>query len=244
MASRSVPGVGRAKRGQANPMAAYRAGTRKSRSRSRSGPGYDRNKGNARTRFDVVIDYTSWDMNLAEAREFVRGTQMSFKKDVAKSFDSGSNMSNLMWSIQVDGDKAQKDLAKIVLPSLLDLQNLPRNMAREMLGDIGKIGVSEIRKGILKPEGRPRSPRYDTGEMYRSVDYKVRGSGTMPRVEIGWTRNYYKYFTFQEQGTFDVGPMNAIKRAQRSTAPMAYNLMNRFLANYSKKSGFSGGYRK
>jgi hypothetical protein len=128
--------------------------------------------------------------------------------------------------------------------SLVNLEKFPRNMASDLLRDIGSIGISEIRAGIRKPERPPISPRYDTGLMYNSVDSKIRKNKNSTSVEVGWTRDFYKYFDFQERGAGSIGPMNAVRGGYRRTVPKAYNLMGRYFANYTIKSGFSGKYSK
>lgn len=238
MPERNPPGVRRIRRGEANPKAAYRAGTRRKSHRSTSLEGMSTQRGNSRTHFSVTLDHTGWDKSIVNAKKLIASLAGNVNKSIKVADMTKSGV-----GIQVTGD-TPKDIDNLIAASLLSLEKLPRNAANEFLRDIGTIGVSEIRAGIRNPENRPTSARYDTGLMYDSVDYKLRKNKDQTRVDIGWTRRFHKYFDFQERGTEQIGAMNAVRNAYRSTAPKVYPLMYRFFSNYSIKSGFSGRYNK
>jgi len=260
MANRNVPGTRRIRRGEANPRAAHKAGTRRSSGRRGSDAAMSTARGDSRTHFTIAIEHSGWDSGIAEAIRILDGNissiQKSFKyfeSNRMSNVPSGSNSDFWMSTTQKSNSGGRYD--KFTMGSLLSLQKFPREAANELLRDIGTIGVSEIKGGIRNPENAPLSPRYDTGLMYNSVDYKLRKSEHETRVEIGWTRRFHKYFDFQERGTGQfIGPlnkggsrtgaMNAIKGGYRRTVPKAYSLMKRYLSNYSYGSGFSGRYDK
>jgi hypothetical protein len=252
MARRSVPGVSRIKRGARDPQRAHRAGTRKSRTRTGTGAGYSTNRGDSRTHFEISIVHGDWGNTVLGAKRIVDqnlGSLQKYFKSLEKEkiqVPKGNQGASLSF-VEKDTPKTRSTGAgidKLTIDPFLALQNLPVNAARELLNDIGTIGISEVRHGIRNPEGRPRSSRYDTGLMYNSVDQRIRYNKESVTVQVGWNRTFRKYFDYQERGTFLVGSMNAIQGGYRRTVPKAYNLMSRYFANYSKKTGFSGRYDK
>jgi hypothetical protein len=246
--TRSVPGVRRIRRGESNPSKAHRAGTRRaSTSRQQSGEGYSTNRGDSRTHFEISIEHGDWGNTVAAAKRIIDQNLGNVQKFFS-SLESerlqvprGNFGESITMSFK---SKEKKNIDKATIDPFLALQHFPINAARELLNDIGAIGISEIQHGIRNPEGRPRSARYDTGLMYNSVDQRIRYNQNSTTVQIGWNRTFRKYFDYQERGTFLVGPMNAIQGGYRRTLPKAYNLMSRYFANYSKKTGFSGRYDK
>lgn len=249
MASRSVPGVRKIRRGEANPHRAFRAGTRKARTgRSYSGEGYSANRGDSRTHFEVRIVHMKWGETVTGAKRIIDQNLSNVQKFFGQLEKNRTDVptGNIAASLYMQNKQTSGggDISRLTVDPFLSMKNFPANAARELLNDIGEIGVSEIRHGIRNPESRPRSPRYDTGLMYNSVDQRIRHNQDSTYVQIGWNRTFRKYFDFQERGTFMVGPMNAITGGYRRTVPKAYGLMSRYFANYSKKTGFSGRYTK
>lgn len=254
MANREVPGVRKIRRGEANPDRAYKSRSRKSQARgSRTGDGYSSNRGNLRDRFLINVNMSQTTNNMRKAKTII-GSQLDQVLDAFAFFEEERTASvqgtgkNGIWSSRVIMDNSLKGGSrnKFNIRSPLPFENMPLNEVDAFLRDVGKIGVSEIRGGIRNPENRPLSPRYDTGLMHKSVDYKIRPRTDGAMVEIGWTRRFNRYFGYQEMGVpqSGIGAMNAITGGYRRTAPKAYSLFYRFLNNYSKTSGFSGKYKK
>jgi hypothetical protein len=190
--------------------------------------------------------------NMVKARALIQ-TQLDIVADAFDYFESEktsdvfANGKGGLWSSRVVTRNLDKGRTKqqFNIKSPLPFEALPLNEVDAFLRDAGKIGVSEVRGGIRNPENRPLSPRYDTGLMYKSVDYKIRTRTDGASVDIGWTRNFRRYFGYQEMGSPGrYGAMNAILGGYRRTSPKAYSLFNRFLNNYSKSTGFSGRYKK
>lgn len=248
MSSRNVPGVRRVKRGESNPDRARRAGSRKIRSRVTTGEGYSTNRGDSRTHFEISIEHGEWGNTVLGAKRIIDqnlGNVQKFFKSLERErtqVPQGSIAGSITFSEKESPGGGE--IEKATIDPFIALKYFPENAARQLLNDVGAIGVSEVKHGIRNPEGRPRSARYETGLMYNSVDQRIRYTQTRTSVQVGWNRTFRKYFDFQERGTFDIGPMNAIQGGYRRTVPKAYNLISRYFANYSKKTGFSGRYDK
>jgi len=247
--ARRVPGY--VKGTGAREVGKARANMRK-KTRDRSGPGYDTDKSNSRYKFDIHIQHGQLDLKLSEARRDIS----NFVNNVNRMFMYNSKVPGLSASDFINitleprrNSNLQTMTSKI--DALMKSDALVDSMYKNLASDIGRVGVSEIRDGIKKPANPPRSFRYETGDMYNSVTYDKRKTATATIVSVGWISNFYKYFDFQERGiakdkdgNFQIGPMDAIKRGYRATTPKSFELMSRFLNNYTKSGGFSGRYTR
>ena len=79
--------------------------------------------------------------------------------------------------------------------------------------------------------------RVDTGRMQDAVTYNTRSGAGRYTVRIGWTQLWYKYFSFQEEGTIFINPMHSLIRTQLEMFPRVYNYMSRFIRSYTRGSG-------
>lgn len=236
--ARTVPGY--AKGSRARDTSAYKY--RKS-PRSKTGEGYETDRSDSEYRFEVEIKYAKMEDKLSEVRREFK----SFSKGVADIFDSKSSASKSGLGFISLGTRSRRDSdyqSDSALIEMLDVANIRDDVYKYLAPDIGLIGVGDIRAGIRRPATPPKWFRYETGDMYNSVTYRKRNTKNSTIISIGWVRNFYKYFDFQESGTSGVGPMYAISRGFRSTTPKAYKLVSRFLNNYAKSSGFGGRYSR
>lgn len=239
--ARNIPGYKRS--GNIRNTPEYR---NRRKSTERSGPGYDTDRSDSRYKFEITLDFKPYYSDLSYVRKQINQLQ----GEVNKMFNSGTygNVANRAGNnLAVSITKKSTinlDFDNFIIKPLIDNANIISDASSDLAQDIGDIGVDNIRQGIRRPENPPLTFRYDTGTMYNSVNSKVRRSKAETRIEIGWTRKFYKYFDYQERGTQQVGAMNAILNGYRKTGPQAYDLMRRFLQNSTKKSGFSGRYRR
>lgn len=215
------------------------------KARSRNGEGYETDRSNSRYKFDIHINHGDLDLKLSETRReidnFVRNVNRIFMN--TKGTPKFTNTDLISTSLEPRKGSDLKTMTSKI-SALMQSDALVDSMYKNLAPDIGKIGVSEVRNGIKNPASRPRSFRYETGEMYNSVTYQKRKTASATIVSVGWVDNFYKYFDFQERGTEAIGPMDAIKRGYRATTPKSFELMSRFLNNYTKSGGFSGRYTR
>lgn len=83
--------------------------------------------------------------------------------------------------------------------------------------------------------------RVDTGRMQDAVTYNTRSGTGRYTVRIGWTQLWYKYFSFQEEGTKFINPMHSLIRTQLEMFPRVQNFMSRFIRSYTRGSGDNYG---
>jgi hypothetical protein len=236
LANRSIPGAYKSK--GAKSVAAYRR-AKKPKFAIRGGEGYGTNREGSTYKFDITIEHGDLDIKLAmaqrEIKRFAEGAarELAGKPSGLTSFDNANSPFKI-------------DLEAMAFKFTPEIKSDKLNKAiyDDLAADIGLMAKEEIRWGIQHPEGRPRSFRYETGMMYNSVDYRKFKNVHSTRISIGWVDTFYKYFDFQESRTFDVGPMNAVRRGFRSSIPKSYALASRFLANFNNTTGFSGRYQK
>lgn len=240
--ARRVPGY--VKGTGAREVNKARANVRK-RARNRKGEGYSTDKSNSRYKFDIHINHGDLDLKLSEARRdvdrFVRNVNRIFMQ--TSGTPAFKNTELISTSLEMRKDSDLKTMTTKI-SALMKSDNLVKSMYDNLAPDIGAIGVSEIRSGIKKPLEPPRSFRYETGDMYGAVNYKKRMTKNSTVISVGWVNDFYKYFDYQERGTSAIGEMDAIKRGYRATSPKSFELMSRFLNNYTKSGGFSGRYTR
>lgn len=86
-----------------------------------------------------------------------------------------------------------------------------RQEAEVMAKEVGELGSMEMKTNILasgtkfsqaaRNAGINQGPgRYRTGNMYRSVEYRVESGPTRVSAAFGWIRNFEDYFIHQELG--------------------------------------------
>lgn len=83
---------------------------------------------------------------------------------------------------------------------------------------ISRLGKQFFRNIIMTAPNRvkPRPGRYETGTMFRSVKGITHETKDYTVSEIGWGGLYYRYFSFQEDGTSNgPSPMKAIPQTSR-----------------------------
>jgi hypothetical protein len=126
---------------------------------------------------------------------------------------------------------ARVDISK-QLGLLKNAGKIAREEAVNLAREVGVIGANEMKSQILasgtefsqaaRQAGINRGPgRFRTGNMYKSVDFRVEAGERGARSAFGWINNFEEYFIYQEQG-----------------------FRNRFLAAYDSRGGLrvkSGG---
>lgn len=240
--ARNIPGYKRGRNVRDTPE--YR--NRNRSKTNRSGPGYETDRSDSRYKFDIVLDFKPYYDDLSYVRKQINSLQGEVNKLFQNSTYGAvkSSAGNPIAVSLQQKSTVNLDFDSFIIKPLIDNANIIADASADLAQDIGDIGVDNIRHGIRRPENAPLTFRYDTGTMYNSVNSRIRRGKNQTRIEIGWTRRFYKYFDYQESGTQQIGAMNAVLNGYRKTGPQAYDLMRRFLQNSTKKSGFSGRYRR
>lgn len=87
--------------------------------------------------------------------------------------------------------------------------------------------------------------RIETGTMKREIRFRIRKNQKMSelRVEVGWVRLWYKYFDYQERGTSNIPPMNAVFKSRMINTPEFQKTYSRFVRSYVLKADKRGAVR-
>jgi hypothetical protein len=83
--------------------------------------------------------------------------------------------------------------------------------------------------------------RIDTGRMNESIYYSTRKLKGSYVVRIGWTKLWFKYFGFQENGTENIRPMRSVLRTFLEMQPRVAAFANKFIRGYSRTGRDAGG---
>ena len=82
--------------------------------------------------------------------------------------------------------------------------------------------------------------RVDTGLMKGSVYGRTERRAKKFIARAGWLDAWYKYFGFQEDGTYQIRPMHSVMRTYLELAPWVQKNLNYYFRNYTR----SGGYKR
>lgn len=180
-----------------------------------TGPGYETT---GRERFDnsveFVFDYSDIDIKSAEVKKQLAELSQTFR-DISK-------LSSKVYNIKNFGT------ASLPIKMLPDSATIEKDMTA-----FAQIVASDSKRTIKKYIG----DRIDTGRMIGSVYGRTKKSTGKITVRAGWLDQWYKYFGFQENGTFQVSPMRAILRTFLEISPQVIKSMEYYLKNYTNKAG-------
>lgn len=82
--------------------------------------------------------------------------------------------------------------------------------------------------------------RVETGTMKGSVYGRTKRGKNKVTATAGWIDLWYKYFSFQEEGTSQVRPMHAMMRTYLEIAPWVQKGVSKYLRGYTRGEGFKG----
>jgi hypothetical protein len=103
--------------------------------------------------------------------------------------------------------------------------------------DMQAFGVAtsaEAKETIKKYIGS----RIETGRMKESVYGRTKVRKGFVSATAGWLDLWYKYFGFQENGTFQIRPMHSMLRTYLELAPQVQKGVATYLRNYVRGSGY------
>lgn len=80
--------------------------------------------------------------------------------------------------------------------------------------------------------------RVETGRMKASVYGRTQKRKGVVTATAGWLDLWYKYFSFQEEGTSQVRPMHAMMRTYLEIAPWVQKGVSKYLRGYTRGEGF------
>jgi hypothetical protein len=166
-------------------------------------------------------------------------------RDIRKAV---SQMGDAAWKLQKSGlvgknefgfyiDRAKTDWVNEVTTAILPADGV--NLQVELTKDAQAFGAK------ARDNMRNFVNRIETGTMKREVRYRIRKNPKMSelRVEVGWVRLWYKYFDYQERGTSNIPPMNAVLKSRMVNTPEFQQTYSRFVRSYVLKADKRGAVR-
>jgi hypothetical protein len=203
----------------------------------RSGDGYTSgDKDNFDHSVSITFNYGDIPIKIDEANKLAQTYLGKVTKDFQSALKDVSKDNLLLSSV-----KGGTIGAKLLFPG-----EYKKKMESD-ISEVGKIFASEmkeeIRNVISRAPGARGAGRIDTYRMFDFVQGKRtswdREKGILT-VSAGWLTNWYKYFGFQENGTYQIKPMNAISHTAMVSFAEAYRFVRMYTARFSPKKGFRG----
>lgn len=161
----------------------------------------------SKTFVSLVIDKQPFIKGSEEARKSLE----NLSRDIRAKVSSKSRQKNYNTSFDVKGDfqplLLQKRLIQALDESLYEWGKKTSALGKGYFQEVVKSAPNRV---------KPRPGRIQTGLMLRSVQGRTKETRNQLSINVGWkaagTGNYYRYFSFQEDGTRDVSPMRAIPK--------------------------------
>jgi hypothetical protein len=143
--------------------------------------------------------------------------------DLHKALD-GSGRSNRQY-----GFISPKSVSKSEVQGIIS-RTVPLPSEEEIYKDIGAFAVnlSDLGKNVMKNYAN----RIKTGKMNDSIFGNTKKSKYRITSNIGWTRLWYKYFGFQENGTGTIRPMRSALRTYMDIMPDVQKDISLYMRNF------------
>jgi hypothetical protein len=183
----------------------------------------------------IVFDYGDLTVKAEMANKIADKYLRAINKDFAKALNDKS-LQGLIKPTVKSGSYTQVLLfpADFKQQVAADLNAAGKIFAEEMKGEIKQV--------IATTAGRRGPGRIDTSRMFDFVfgrrTFWDKEKGVM-EVSAGWLDTWYKYFGFQEEGTYQIKPMNAISH----TAMLAFSQASKFARMYAARIGSRKGFK-
>lgn len=183
----------------------------------------------------IVFNYGNLAVGAQAANKLADHYLKAINKDFAKAL-SAKDMPGLIKPTVKSGSYKQILLfpADFKQQISADLAEAGKIFAQEMKGEIKRV--------ISTTAGRRGPGRIDTSRMFDFVfgrrTFWDKEKGVL-EVSAGWLDTWYKYFGYQEEGTFQIKPMNAISH----TAMLAFSQASKFARMYTARIGSRKGFK-
>jgi hypothetical protein len=161
-------------------------------------------------------------------RDFLDGVARA-SGELAK-FASGAGKKSESKSFSFTTEVLDLDVASASQVTVRRMANALDETSREWSKRISKVGKKFFQNIILTAPNRvkPKPGRYQSGTMVKSVKGTTYGNRDYTVSLIGWGGLYYRYFSFQEEGTSNGPlPMRAVPQTSRY-------LMDEFSKTFAK----------
>jgi hypothetical protein len=196
--------------------------------RSESGYSTDRSKASGPSSLIFELDYSDYDRSIREARKATQKLSREIKT-VEKFINKSGGRSRFGEVKIMQGDLSMfaDQISRRILPAgTIEMQIEAKKAMRPFAKE-----VKSLMKGFVN--------RIDTGTMYSEIRYQILPGDSFKRlrIEIGWTKLWYKYFDYQEYGTQYIPPMKALFNTRLRGEKMFDERVRKFYTDYLLKGG-------
>jgi len=195
----------------------------------RGGEAYDTSSKNE---FNHVIEYIFDYSKLDEQTAWIREDAQAFAADAKSVFNKLSSAKNSSKDF-IDFNAAWLNAPQGIGKLTEIVNSIPNGVQARLALKEGLLGIKEDGANTM----RKYVNRIDTGLMKSSIKGKYTASNVRSYVRIGWTDTWFKYFGWQEEGTYQITPMNSLFRTQVELSPRVAKFMTKFLRTADAKRG-------
>ena len=182
--------------------------------------GYDTTgKDDFDTQIDISFDFSDFSIKTREAKAGL--SELAY--DLHKMLQ-GSGRSNKEYGFISPKSVSKKEIESVISRTI----KLPTEA--EIYKDIGDFAnnLSELGKNVMKNYAFREDSKLMRDSIYGTTDkrkYRITSN-------IGWTRLWYKYFGFQENGTRTIKPMRSVLRTYMDIMPDVQKDVSLYMRNF------------
>lgn len=158
------------------------------------------------TQIDISFDFSDFAVKTREAKAGLVDLAYRLHKEL-----DGSDRSGKQYGFISPKSVSKKDIESVISRTI----KLPNDA--EIYQDINEFAknLSALGKNVMSNYAN----REDTSLMRNSIYGTTKGTKYKITSSIGWTRLWYKYFGFQENGTATIKPMRSVLRTYMDITP-------------------------
>jgi hypothetical protein len=175
-------------------------------------------KENFDSQLDIIFDFSDLSIKTREAKQGLSDLAYELYKELA-----GTGRSN-----RSSGFISPKSVSRRQIEGVIS-RTIALPSEEQIYKDISRdaSAVSAAGKTIMKGYAN----RIDTGLMNQSIYGTTKKLKYKVIAQIGWSRLWYKYFGFQENGTRSIRPMRSVMRTYLDIMPDVQKSMSFYMRN-------------
>ena len=171
------------------------------------------------TQIDISFDFSDFSVKTREAKAGLSDLAYDLHKAL-----QGTGRSNKEYGFISPKSVSRKEIESVISRTI----KLPNDA--EIYKDINAFAknLSGLGKNVMSNYAN----REDTSLMRNSIYGTTKGTKYKITSSIGWTRLWYKYFGFQENGTRTIKPMRSVLRTYLDITPDVQKDVSLYMRNF------------
>jgi hypothetical protein len=171
------------------------------------------------TQIDISFDFSDFSVKTREAKAGLSDLAYELHKSLG-----GTGRSNREYGFISPKSVSRKQIESVISRTI----KLPNDA--EIYQDINEFAknLSGLGKNVMSNYAN----REDTSLMRNSIYGTTKGTKYRITSSIGWTRLWYKYFGFQENGTRTIKPMRSVLRTYLDITPDVQKDISLYMRNF------------